>query len=63
MFIYCVDKELKEELIKKGYQLLKEDDNGAVFVFDENIKFNFAEISKNKFMFTNKLTFQGVEYV
>lgn len=57
MFIYCVDKELKNELIDKGFKLLKEDDNGSTFVLDKAIKFNFNEIDRNKFIFTNKLTF------
>lgn len=57
MFIYCVDKELKKELIDKGFKLLKEDDNGSTFVLDKAIKFNFNEIDRNKFIFTNKLTF------
>lgn len=57
MFIYCVDDKLKNELINKGFKLLKEDKNGATFVFSKDIKFNFDNINKNKFMFTNKLTF------
>lgn len=56
-FIYIIDKELKNELIDKGFKLLKEDDNGSTFVLDKAIKLNFNEIDKNKFMFTNKLTF------
>lgn len=56
MFIYCVDKELKQELIKQGFKLLKEDDKGATFVFSE-LKFNFDKVDKSKYLFTNRLTF------
>lgn len=54
MFIYCTDKELIQKLIAEGFKLLKEDENGATFLMDKNIKFNF---DKNKVLFTNKLTF------
>lgn len=57
MFIYCLDDELKNKLIKKGFKLLKEDGNGAIFVFDKNLKFNFEKVDKSKFLFTNRLTF------
>jgi len=56
MFIYCFDKELKQELIKQGFKLLKEDEDGAVFVFDK-LKFNFEGVDKKKYFITNKLTF------
>lgn len=57
MFIYCIDKELKEDLLKRGFKLLKEDEIGSTFVFDNNLKFNFDKVDKSKFLFTNKLTF------
>lgn len=57
MFIYCFDKELKQELINKGFKLLKEDGNGATFIFSKGIKFNFDKVDKTKFLFTNRLTF------
>lgn len=57
MFIYCFDKELKQELINKGFKLLKEDSNGATFIFSKGIKFNFDKVDKTKFLFTNRLTF------
>ncbi|MDD2495963.1 MAG: hypothetical protein PHE29_12320 [Tissierellia bacterium] len=56
-FIYCLDEDLKNKLIKQGFKLLKEDDKGATFVFSDKIKFDFNNVSKNKFMFTNRLTF------
>lgn len=57
MFIYCLDDELKNKLIKKGFKLLKEDENGATFVFSEKVRFDFNTVDKTKFLFTNKLTF------
>lgn len=57
MFIYVLDKDLKNKLIKKGFKLLKEDDNGATFVFSDKVKFDFDKVDKTKFLFTNKLTF------
>ena len=57
MFIYCLDDELKNKLIKKGFKLLKEDENGATFVFSEKVRFDFNNVDKTKFLFTNKLTF------
>lgn len=57
MFIYCIDKELKNKLIKKGFKLLKEDENGATFIFSEKVKFDFNTVDKTKFLFTNRLTF------
>lgn len=56
-FIYVLDKELKQELINKGFKLLKEDGNGATFIFSKGIKFNFDKVDKTKFLFTNRLTF------
>ena len=55
-FIYVLDKELKNQLISEGFKLLKEDENGAVFVFSE-LKFNFDKVDKSKYLFTNRLTF------
>lgn len=56
-FIYVLDKELKKQLITKGFKLLKEDDNGATFVFSDKVKFDFNNVDKSKYLFTNRLTF------
>lgn len=56
MFIYCFDDNLKDKLIKNGLKLFKEDENGAVFVFDK-LKFNFEGVDEKKYFITNKLTF------
>ena len=57
MFIYCIDKELKDDLLKKGFKLLKEDDNGCTFAFSDKVAFDFNNVDKSKFTFTNRLTF------
>lgn len=57
MFIYCLDEELKRKLINKGFKLLKEDDERAVFIFSNKVNFDFNNVDKTKFLFTNKLTF------
>lgn len=57
MFIYCFDKDLKQELIAKGFKLLKEDDERAIFIFSNKVNFDFNNVDKTKFLFTNKLTF------
>lgn len=57
MFIYVVDENMKKDLIKNGFKMLQEDDNGAFFVFDKKIHYDFSSVDKTKFLFTNKLTF------
>ena len=56
-FIYCMDNNLKTELIKQGFKLLNQDEDKAVFIMDKSLKFNFDKIDKDKLMFTNRLTF------
>ena len=51
-FIYCLDEDLKNKLIKQGFKLLKEDDKGATFVFSDKIKFDFTKVDKAKYLFT-----------
>ena len=57
MFIYVLDEDLKTKLINKGFKLLKEDENGATFAFSDKVSFDFNNVDKTKFLFTNKLTF------
>jgi len=57
MFIYALDKDLREKLLKAGFKLLKEDNKGWLFVFDNKLKFDFSKVDKTKFLFTNRLTF------
>ena len=32
-FIYCLDEDLKNKLIKQGFKLLKEDDKGGNLLY------------------------------
>lgn len=57
MFIYVLDKDLRTDLMVKGFKVIKEDDNGVLFALDKTLKFDFSEVDKKKFLFTNKLTF------
>lgn len=57
MFIYCLDKDLKNVLLKYGFKLLNEYDDKAVFLFDKNIQFDFDKVDKNKILITNKMFF------
>jgi len=57
LFIHCFDKDLKEELIKNGFKLLYENNNKATFILDKNIKFNFNEIDKTKYLINSKMIF------
>lgn len=57
MFIYCLDSQLKEELLKQGFKLLNQYDDKAVFIFDNKINFNFNKIDKSKFILSNRLNF------
>lgn len=56
MFIYCFDEELKQELIAKGFKLLKSEEDKSIFIADK-VTFDFANVDKQKYMFTNRLTF------
>ena len=56
MFIHCFDDNLKQELKAKGLKLLKDESDKSIFVVDK-VKFDFAKVDKQKYMFTNRLTF------
>lgn len=52
-----IDKDLRSELIAKGFKIVKEEPNGAIFALDNKLNFNFENIDKSKFTFINRLTF------
>ena len=56
MFVYCFDEDLKQELITKGFKLLKCEGDKSIFIADK-VKFDFSKVDKQKYMFTNRLTF------
>lgn len=57
MFIYCIDDDLKTDMIVKGFKVIRVDANGTLFAADKKLKFDFSKVDKNKFLFTNKLIF------
>lgn len=57
MFIYVLDDDLRTDLMVKGFKVIKEDNGGTLFALDKSIRFDFSEVDKKKFLFTNKLTF------
>lgn len=56
-FIHCFSQELKNKLLQKGYKLLSENDGIFIFENSLSISFDFKEIDKTQFIFSNKLTF------
>ena len=61
-FIVCFKESVRDGLIKKGFTLMKSQDNsnGSVYTFENSNKMQFAEdigFSKKELMFTNKLSF------
>lgn len=57
-FIYCFEKQDKNELIKKGYKFLMEKiiDEKKIYVFLYDDKLNFT-FDKKKFVLTNKMQY------
>ena len=61
-FIVCFEESVKNELIRKGFTLMKSQDNSnnGTYLFENSSKMQFAEdigFSKADVMFTNKLSF------
>ena len=56
-FIYIFNNNLKIELLNRGYKLLS--DNSNFFIFENNmiLNFNFSDIDKKQFYFSDKLIF------
>ncbi len=56
-FIHCFDVNLKNELLQKGFKLLSENNGLIIFENNNNINFNFKEVDKSQFVFTNNMFF------
>ena len=56
-FIHCFTEDLKNKLLQSGFELLVE--TNGLFIFENNnkLKFNFGELDKKQFIFSNKMTF------
>lgn len=61
MLIYCIDKNYKDSLIKKGLHFIKEEviDGRVVYLFAMNEKINFDKLDKGKVLKSNKMNFGG----
>lgn len=57
MFIYVMDKELIERLVKEGFTVIRKDSKGTTFAPNKEINFDFSKVDKEKFIFTNRLYF------
>jgi len=56
-FIHCFSEELKNKLIKNGFKLLVSTNGFFIFENSPTLKFNFNQMDKKQFIFSNKLTF------
>ena len=57
MFIYCIDEETKEKLIKNGYKFISESSicNKLIYIFEDNQLITFEK--QDRIFRTNKLYF------
>lgn len=56
-FIHVFTQELKNKLLQSGFELLVETNGFFIFKNNPTTKFNFSEIDKKQFVFSNKMTF------
>ena len=56
LFIYVCSEEAKNELLARGYCLLKADDTKGIYVFANNGDMTFAN-SEMTFVYSNTITF------
>ena len=55
--ILVIDEVLKQELLSKGFEILKEESYGTVFALNKSLQFNFENVDKDKYKPINKLNF------
>jgi hypothetical protein len=55
-FIRVFDSDYKTKLLSLGFKLLHENENEAVFIYEEG-KFDFSKFDKAKVLLTNRLHF------
>lgn len=56
-FIHCFDSELKDKLIQNGFKLLVSTDSLFIFENSSSISFDFNQLDKKQFIFSNKMIF------
>jgi len=56
-FIHCFSEELKNKLLKNGFKLLSKKNGFFIFENPPTLSFNFNQIDKKQFTFSNKMIF------
>ncbi len=56
-FIYCFNEQLKNQLLKNGFKLLVSTNGFFVFENSLSLNFDFNQLDKQHFTFSNKMIF------
>ncbi len=56
-FIHCFNEGLKNKLLKNGFKLLVSTDSLFIFENSSSISFDFNQLDKKQFIFSNKMIF------
>jgi len=58
-FIYCIDKDIKDILLVKGYKMIRQTkiDNNHVFIFVYKPEIKFDITDKTKYFISNTMRF------
>ena len=56
-FIHCFNPELKNKLIQNGFKLISENNNLSIFENNAKLTFDFNQLDKAQFVFSNTLFF------
>jgi len=56
-FIHCFSQELKNKLLKNGFKIVMQNNNLTIFENNKFLNFNFNQLDKKQFIFSNKMTF------
>jgi hypothetical protein len=56
-FIHCFNEELKNKLLQNGFKLLVSTDSLFIFENSPSLLFDFNQLDKKQFIFSNKMIF------
>lgn len=56
-FIHCFNEELKDKLMQNGFKLLASTNSFYIFENSPTLSFDFNNINKAQFTFSNKMIF------
>lgn len=58
-FIYVFSKDARDKMLHKGFNLLKNDELGLIFVFDSesNSKYSISDLDDVSYILSDTLTF------